>query len=552
MQKDRKHSLIFYSLFFVISLLQAGYTELLHDEAYYWNYSRMLDWGYFDHPPMIAVLIKAGYFLFQNELGVRLFSVVLSTLTIFIIEKIVQPKKLGIFYLTIASIAILNVGFLAIPDIPLLFFAASFFWSYKRFLKNESISNLILLGLCMGLMLLSKYHGILIIGFTVLSNLKLLRNTKFWLAGILGVGVLIPHLLWQLNHGFPSVNYHLFERSSDPYTINNTLEYLLTQPFVFGPIIGILLLYFGFTFTPTNKFEKAVKVNLVGVYIFFFIMTFKGRIEAHWTIVALIPLIYVLFNHHKFGEKTIKAIKIIFPISLVIITFVRVFLVYDFLPSETSKNLEFHHWDKWAEELKEISDDKPLVFINSYQQASKYSFYAQLPSISLNNIYGRKNQFDIWNLEKNLQGKEVVILPRGRKNFKSITTVKGEYNVVNEENFRSFSFVKINTNINEIQTELNKPFEVDFSIEFKNGFELDFEANESYPAKVYYYFFEGKHHVSHEVTDIHLTNNNWRDNTYSITITPPSKPGKYALYISIRSGWLPPSFNSDKIMVQVK
>ena len=42
-------------------------------------------WGYFDHPPMIAILIKAGTFFFQGELGVRFFIVILNTLTLYII-----------------------------------------------------------------------------------------------------------------------------------------------------------------------------------------------------------------------------------------------------------------------------------------------------------------------------------------------------------------------------------------------------------------------------------------------------------------------------------
>ncbi len=53
--------------------MQSGLTELQDDEAYYWVYSHFLDWGYFDHPPMTALLIKMGYAIFHNELGVRLF-----------------------------------------------------------------------------------------------------------------------------------------------------------------------------------------------------------------------------------------------------------------------------------------------------------------------------------------------------------------------------------------------------------------------------------------------------------------------------------------------
>ena len=65
----RQHpSTWFYCCWLLVNLVQAAGTELLHDEAYYWVYSHYPDWGYFDHPPMIALLIKAGYAIFPNEL----------------------------------------------------------------------------------------------------------------------------------------------------------------------------------------------------------------------------------------------------------------------------------------------------------------------------------------------------------------------------------------------------------------------------------------------------------------------------------------------------
>ncbi len=49
----------------ILNLIQAANTELLDDESYYWAYSRFPAWGYFDHPPMIAVMIRR-IFLFQK------------------------------------------------------------------------------------------------------------------------------------------------------------------------------------------------------------------------------------------------------------------------------------------------------------------------------------------------------------------------------------------------------------------------------------------------------------------------------------------------------
>jgi 4-amino-4-deoxy-L-arabinose transferase-like glycosyltransferase len=68
-----------------VNLIQATFTGLLHDEAYYWVWSKHLDWGYFDHPPMIALLIKAGTIIGDTELGVRLIFVILSPLFVYLL-----------------------------------------------------------------------------------------------------------------------------------------------------------------------------------------------------------------------------------------------------------------------------------------------------------------------------------------------------------------------------------------------------------------------------------------------------------------------------------
>src|SRR6266540_3908775 len=124
---QKHHRLAFYSSWIVLGLIQSRFTELMDDEAYYWVYSKFLDWGYFDHPPMIAILIKMGYAIFQNELGVRMFFLLLNVLTLLIIEKLIDKKNPSLpdrqaflFYTIALSMAVLQLsGFAAVPDTPL-------------------------------------------------------------------------------------------------------------------------------------------------------------------------------------------------------------------------------------------------------------------------------------------------------------------------------------------------------------------------------------------------------------------------------------------------
>ena len=224
-RNDKRLRILFYSLWILSLVVQAYFTDLLGDEAYYWMYSRKFSWGYFDHPPVTALLIRAGYLLFKNELGVRLLFILSGTLAIYIWECIIKPRDLRIFYSLVLSVGVLHFyTFLALPDAPLLLSASLFFLLYRKFIQHPDWKISLMLSIVGSFMILSKYHGFLIVGLTVLSNLRLMRNKYFWLAVAGAVFLLLPHFLWQLDAGFPSLRYHLLERSQDPYHVNNTLN----------------------------------------------------------------------------------------------------------------------------------------------------------------------------------------------------------------------------------------------------------------------------------------------------------------------------------------
>src|SRR5262244_1762129 len=63
----------------VLRLVAAYWTPLTFDEAYYWMWSKALAGGYYDHPPMVAFVIRLGTLIAgDTELGVRLVSILLA------------------------------------------------------------------------------------------------------------------------------------------------------------------------------------------------------------------------------------------------------------------------------------------------------------------------------------------------------------------------------------------------------------------------------------------------------------------------------------------
>lgn len=83
--------LLWLGVWWIANLVQAGFTELANDEAYYHMFAERLAWGYFDHPPVTALLVWAGERLFGGELGVRFFFTVRNPSHIWILWRLIRP-----------------------------------------------------------------------------------------------------------------------------------------------------------------------------------------------------------------------------------------------------------------------------------------------------------------------------------------------------------------------------------------------------------------------------------------------------------------------------
>ncbi|MBC7872377.1 MAG: glycosyltransferase family 39 protein, partial [Ferruginibacter sp.] len=373
---QKNHRLVFYGLWLLLGLMQAGLTELQDDEAYYWVYSQYLDWGYFDHPPMIAVLVKMGYAIFPNELGVRLFPLLLNIFSLVIIEKLLERKNPFLFYAIALSMAVIQVtGFVAVPDIPLIFFTALFFLCYKRFINNYSLLNSFLLGLSVAFLFYSKYHAVLIVLFVLLSNIRLFTKYQTYVAGMIALLFFAPHLWWQYQHDWVSFRYHLFESNVNAYKFSFTADYIIGQLLLPGPIAGFILLPAAFLYKSKTQVEKALYYTMIGIYCFFLLSSFRGKVEGNWTspvLVSLVVLAHSFLNEKARWQKTLFKLL---PLTLVLILFARVIMIADLLPVKEIKK-RYHAWKEWPALMKEKTKGLPVVFSNSYQRASKYWFYS--------------------------------------------------------------------------------------------------------------------------------------------------------------------------------
>lgn len=550
---QKHHRLIFYCTWLLLALAQSASTELIADEAYYWVYSRFPAWGYFDHPPMIALMIRWGYALFQNELGVRLICVLLSVFTISITEFLTDRKNPFLFYTIILSIGTLQItGFLAVPDTPMLFFSALFFYCYHYFLKNINWKGALLLGFSVALLFYTKYHGLLIVFFVLLSNLKLLLRWQIWLAGIFVLLLYTPHLYWQFENDWVSFRYHLFESNVSTYRISNTTEYLLGQILVAGPLAGVILLPAAFLFKPKTDFEKGLKFTLLGIYIVFFLSSFRGKVEANWTMPVLIPLIVLSYRFLNNKPSWIKPFRTIAFVSLLLIMAGRIYLVEDIGPDNSIKK-RFQHNKEWAVDIAEKTKNIPVVFLNSYQRASLYWFYSGLPSHSLNSWLERRNGYNYWLTENKLLGLPVFIadIYNINQSSDSVNTKRGWVGFTMDSVFSSLGKIKIISDQKSLTPDESGFYSLHIKSKIPEHHLSFLNQHPGLKTELLAGVFKGKRlikEISTGITAHQIAKYSAFNLKMSFEII---SSGEYDLFFGIRSGDYSPTYNSDKIKLQI-
>lgn len=549
----KNHRALFYFCWIVLGVMQSAMTELMDDEAYYWVYSRYLDWGYFDHPPLTALLIKAGYAIFPNQLGVRLFPLLLNVLSLVVIERLIEKKNQYLFYTVVLSIALFQViGFVAVPDIPLIFFTALFFLCYKKFLSSASLTNTFLLGLSTALLFYSKYHAVLIVAFTLLSNLKLFLKYQSYLAGFIALLLFAPHLWWQYQHDWISFRYHLFESNVTNYKFSFTSDYILGQLFMAGPLAGIILMPAALFYKSKSVLERSLKFTLLGIFGFFLLSSFRGRVEANWTAPALVPVVILAHQFLMEHEKWKRWLVRLLPITLVIVLLGRIAMIVDIVPVNRIQST-YHNWDHWPAEMKERTKGMPVVWGNSYQRASKYWFYSGQPAYSLNNYKERKNNYNLWPIEDSLLGKPVYYLDKyDLWRFKdSMKTPVGWVGYKYDPFFISFARINITTGVKEIKVGAKDTVKLNCSFEMPELYRHFIENNTLPPDTTRIGILNNKGLVKDVFTGITLKQM-LTHKTIPVQFVPDLPKGEYYLRFAINSGTNSPTHNSDKIKLIVE
>lgn len=442
--KEKTLSAVFSRTAFIVLFLALAMTRLVNaiwlppaqDEAYYFLWSRFLDGGYFDHPPLVAFLSAAGNLLPGSAWLARLGTFILSLLSLPVLFSFF--KRLGLtdasrlsqaLVLASCSAAAVIQGYITTPDIPMIFCwmlalheaAAALDDNPKRWLSA---------GFFTGLGFMGKYTMLLIGPVFLLALLARPRHLKqIWpyLGGVVCVLAMLPHLLWlekndwitlrfQFGRGLQSIYTVSMASGSDlPLAIEparDGAEAQLAAVFKlpddevskpqkpvpvwlkrlnnFGGYIGSQIGLWGLLLVPLlpaffrrKQRQKAIwrkpelkalawAAALFPVGIFALLSPFQS-IEANWPAMYLIGAAAVLAQSFHFSNRVLYGAA---AGNLLITLLITLHNYHPFLSSKPHKDRLLKETHGYAELSAYLETLKGPVLMDTYQNSSQLAFYA--------------------------------------------------------------------------------------------------------------------------------------------------------------------------------
>ncbi|MBI4495506.1 MAG: glycosyltransferase family 39 protein [Deltaproteobacteria bacterium] len=290
-------------------LFYIGWVELAPDEAYYFTWSRDLQWGYYDHPPLVGFLIRAFTALGgSGEFGVRWGWVLMGALLTFCLyrtgQEMFASQRAGFFSALLPTVVLLAAtgAIIVTPDGPQALFWALAIYSVYRAVERERASWWYLAGIAFGWGLLSKYTMILLapaIFFFLLSSARgrpWLRRKEPYLALFLGLLIFSPVILWNSQHQWVSFRFQIshgleLKRAAGWKTFG---DFWAGQAGIISPLLFLALLWAMARGAAEGFGRRKDHLLLlfwtsVPILLFFAIVSLRSKVEANWPALAYLP-----------------------------------------------------------------------------------------------------------------------------------------------------------------------------------------------------------------------------------------------------------------------
>jgi 4-amino-4-deoxy-L-arabinose transferase-like glycosyltransferase len=425
-----------------VRLILGAIVPLFPDETYYWEWSRNLAFGYFDHPPVLAWLIRAGTMVFgDTSFGVRVLSIVAGSgcalAVAFMARSLGGDASARLAALLFTVIPLVAAGaVLATPDAPMLCAIAWALYAVLRALGlparaqdedapatgSQSTRWWLIAGVAMGFAMASKYTSVLIpvsVLAAFVAHAKL--QNRFGQAGpyiavAVAALVLAPVLAWNAMNDWVSFRFQLSHGLGAPRggvlgALNRELELIGGQIGLLSPILFYFVMR---ALRDALRFSEEGFRLILGLVAaiplaFFMYSATRRSVEANWPALAWISAVVLLASDlpHSPRMRAWLGRGIVLAAALSAIVYVHVIVPIIPLPAPRDQVAKAFGWPlvaatverKRAQVRQRPGFETAPIFIGAerYQDASEVAFHlADHPRLFSLNLTGRANQYDLW------------------------------------------------------------------------------------------------------------------------------------------------------------
>ncbi len=283
----------------VIRLVAAAFIPLAADEAYYWMLSKNLARGYYDHPPMFALVIRLGTMIAgDTEFGIRLVSILLVLPMSWAVYRagtiLFDSQRVGATAVILLNVTLMvSIGTIIVsPDVPLMVASSFLLLSLAKVLETGRGVWWVAVGASVGAALVSKYTA-LFFGPIILIWLIANPNLRHWLVspwlylgGIIALIFFTPTLLWNADHHWVSLIKQLgrshiggFNPGSFAQMVPGQIAFATPFVFLLG-VSGHYALLRGFA--GTRATATLINTTVLTLLIYFTVHSLHDNVHPQW------------------------------------------------------------------------------------------------------------------------------------------------------------------------------------------------------------------------------------------------------------------------------
>jgi len=233
------------ALFHLIFHRGYGY---FRDELYFMACGEHLDWGYVDHPPMVAVVAWLWRKLLGDSLfAIHFFPALAGGLLVWLTGAIARALGGGRYAQVLSAVAVMAApmyvgthSYLSTDCFQPVFWMACVYVAILIF--NRGNTKLwLLFGLLAGLGLQSK-HAMLFFGFAFFVGLFLTAQRRayaqkwIWLGGLTALLVFLPNLIWEYRHDWATYELLSNIQRSNKNLVLSPVSFFVTQALFLDPL----------------------------------------------------------------------------------------------------------------------------------------------------------------------------------------------------------------------------------------------------------------------------------------------------------------------------